>query len=64
MDRVKKSGFCGEVAIVKMKSLLKIQMYNKKSEKYSSFFAEKNETSFRRGTYVPCLNLKTHDFAY
>lgn len=39
-------------------------MYNKKSEKYSSFFAEKNETSFRRGTYVPCLNLKTHDFAY
>ena len=65
VDCVKKSGFCGEVAIVNMQSLLKIQLYSKKSKKYSSFFAEKNETSFnRRGTYVPCLNLKTHDFTY
>ena len=43
---------------------LKVQLYSKKSKKYSSFFAGKNEIFFRRGAYVPSLDLKAHRFAY
>ena len=43
---------------------LKVQLYSKKGKKYSSFFAGKNEIFFRRGAYVPSLNLKAHRFAY